>query len=67
MRRVFFFSIADSDPGTGSTGYREVFDKAQAVRTLLTEIQDIADSDQGTGSTGYREVFDKAQAVRTQS
>ena len=33
MRRVFFFSIADSDPGTGSTGYREVFDKAQAVRT----------------------------------
>jgi hypothetical protein len=25
--------IADSDQGTGSTGYREVFDKAQAVRT----------------------------------
>jgi hypothetical protein len=55
--RIFFFSIADSDPGTGSTGYREVFDKAQAARTLLTEIQDIADSDEGTGSTGYRDVF----------
>ena len=66
----FFFSIADSDiadsdPGTGSTGYREVCDKAQEAKTLLTEIQDIADSDPGTGSTGYREVFDKAQAVRT--
>ncbi len=56
--------IADSDQGTGSTGYREVSDKAQAARTLLTKIQDIADSDQGTGSTGYREVFDKAQAVK---
>ena len=29
----FVSRIADSDQGTGSTGYREVFDKAQAVRT----------------------------------
>ena len=26
--------IADSDEGTGSTGYREVFDKAQAVKIV---------------------------------
>ena len=26
--------IADSDEGTGSTGYREVLDKAQAVKIV---------------------------------
>ena len=33
MSRVIVSRIADSDEGTGSTGYREVFDKAQAVTT----------------------------------
>jgi hypothetical protein len=31
--KSFDSRMANSDPGTGSTGYREVFDKAQAVRT----------------------------------
>jgi hypothetical protein len=31
--KSFVSRMADSDQGTGSTGYREVFDKAQAVRT----------------------------------
>jgi hypothetical protein len=26
--------MADSDEGTGSTGYREVFDKAQAAKIV---------------------------------
>ena len=30
--KSFVSRIADSDRGTGSTGYREVSDKAQAVR-----------------------------------
>ena len=33
MKIQIFISVADSDPGTRSTGYREVCDKAQTVRT----------------------------------
>ena len=58
MRRVIVSRIADSDPGTGSTGYRDVCDKAWAVTThslmhrglfpgLLTRIQ--VQGVQGTG------------------
>ena len=35
--KSFVSRIADSDQGTGSTGYREVFDKAQAVRTQTSK------------------------------
>ena len=33
--KSFDSRIADSDPGTGSTGYREVSDKAQAVKIQI--------------------------------
>ena len=38
MRRVIVSRIADSDPGTGSTGYRDVFDKAWAVKIVQIQL-----------------------------